>query len=307
MGYHLKQNLWLGEHDFIALDDDIAVDVHVAMAAHRDSVDGEKVPGGILTEIKGTAVGRLIEEIERRTEAGAIGTGLELLKLSSQSANYLSRAIDKIAADAAKDGKSHDVTVASGQAGSGITVHCSGLPNDVAARQLQRHCELRKYSVKATKWFGLVIQPGKGAIRLGLMLDYRWEQDAAMDAAVAKMPTAASGCGRACMRWRPQPASVDDLRDRLLMAQALETVRCLDEGVITDPSEADVGALLGWGFAPWTGGPLSYIDAQGVAAFVARCDELTERYGSSRLLPPEALRRIAAEGGTIYSTNWQRD
>jgi hypothetical protein len=190
LGYHLKQNLWLGEHDFIALEDDIAVDVHIAMAARRDGVDGEKVPGGILTEIKGTAVGRIIEEIERRTEAGAIGTGLELLKLSGQSANYLSPAIDKIAADAAKDGKSHDVTVASSQAGSGITVHCSSLPNDVAARQLERHCELRKYSVKATKWFGLVLQPGNGAIRLGLMLDYPWEQDAAMDAAVAKMPDA---------------------------------------------------------------------------------------------------------------------
>ncbi len=101
-----------------------------------------------------------------------------------------------------------------------------------------------------------------------------------------------------------QLASVDDLRDRLLAAQALEAVRSLEEGVITDPSEADVGALLGWGFAPWTGGPLSYIDAQGVAAFVARCDELAERYGSERLQPPKVLRRIAADGGTIYDTKW---
>jgi 3-hydroxyacyl-CoA dehydrogenase/enoyl-CoA hydratase/3-hydroxybutyryl-CoA epimerase len=104
-----------------------------------------------------------------------------------------------------------------------------------------------------------------------------------------------------------QFASVDDLRDRLLAAQALETARCLEEGVITDPSDADVGALLGWGFAPWTGGPLSYIDGQGVPAFVARCDELAERYGSKRLQPTEKLRRIAADGGTIYGTNWQRD
>lgn len=102
-----------------------------------------------------------------------------------------------------------------------------------------------------------------------------------------------------------KPASVDDLRDRLLAAQALETLRCLDEGVITDPSEADVGALLGWGFAPWTGGPLSYIDGQGPAAFAARCDELAERYGSRRLRPTEALRRIAADRGTIYGTNWR--
>jgi 3-hydroxyacyl-CoA dehydrogenase / enoyl-CoA hydratase / 3-hydroxybutyryl-CoA epimerase len=102
-----------------------------------------------------------------------------------------------------------------------------------------------------------------------------------------------------------QFASVDDLRDRLLAAQALETVRCLEEGVITEPSEADVGALLGWGFAPWTGGPLSYIDSQGLSAFVARCDELAERYFSERLRPPAVLRRIAAGGGTIYGTNWQ--
>jgi 3-hydroxyacyl-CoA dehydrogenase/enoyl-CoA hydratase/3-hydroxybutyryl-CoA epimerase len=102
-----------------------------------------------------------------------------------------------------------------------------------------------------------------------------------------------------------QLASVEDLRDRLLAAQALETVRCLEERVITDPSEADVGALLGWGFAPWTGGPLSYIDAQGPSAFVARCDELAGRYSSKGLRPPEALRRIAADGGTIYGTNWQ--
>jgi len=44
---------------------------------------------------------------------------------------------------------------------------------------------------------------------------------------------------------------------------------------------------------------------QGPSAFVARCDELAERYSSKRLRPPEALRRIAADGGTIYGTNWQ--
>jgi 3-hydroxyacyl-CoA dehydrogenase/enoyl-CoA hydratase/3-hydroxybutyryl-CoA epimerase len=99
-------------------------------------------------------------------------------------------------------------------------------------------------------------------------------------------------------------STVDDVRDRLLAAQALETVRALEEGVISDPSEADVGAILGWGFAPWTGGPLSYIDTQGTAQFVARCDELAERYGGERLRPPRALRQIAARGGTVYGANW---
>lgn len=110
------------------------------------------------------------------------------------------------------------------------------------------------------------------------------------------LPQAAGGQAR--------EAPVDDVRDRLLAAQALETVRALDDGVISDPSEADVGAILGWGFAPWTGGPLSYIDSQGVAAFVARCDELAGRYGSERLRPTASLRRIAASGGSVYATTW---
>lgn len=97
---------------------------------------------------------------------------------------------------------------------------------------------------------------------------------------------------------------VADARDRLLAAQALETVRCLEEGVITDPSQCDVGAILGWGFAPWTGGPLSWIDRMGVAACVQRCDELAHRYGSQRLAPPDALRKLALTGAAVYAAQW---
>jgi 3-hydroxyacyl-CoA dehydrogenase/enoyl-CoA hydratase/3-hydroxybutyryl-CoA epimerase len=109
---------------------------------------------------------------------------------------------------------------------------------------------------------------------------------------------------RELVACEPIEASLEDLRDRLLAAQALETARALEEGVIVDPSEADLGAILGWGFAPWTGGPLSYIDGQGVARFVARCDELQRRYGGERLRPTASLRRIAAAGGRIYTTDW---
>ncbi|MGF1630204.1 MAG: YecA family protein [Kiloniellaceae bacterium] len=187
LGYHLRQNLWLGKYDFIALVDDISVDVDIAMAARRDGVAGERIPPGILTQLKGTAVGRIIEEIEKRSEPGAIAAGLELLKHSGKSANDLSRIIDRITTDAAKDGKPHDATVAIGQADSGITVHCSALPDGIAGPKLERHCEKRKYSAKANTWFGLAIRPSDGAVRFGLMLDYPWKQDMAMDAVVAKM------------------------------------------------------------------------------------------------------------------------
>jgi 3-hydroxyacyl-CoA dehydrogenase/enoyl-CoA hydratase/3-hydroxybutyryl-CoA epimerase len=99
-------------------------------------------------------------------------------------------------------------------------------------------------------------------------------------------------------------STLEDVRDRLLAAQALEAVRALEEGVITDPSEADVGAILGWGFAPWTGGPLAYIDTQGTAPFVAGCDVLADRYGGERLRPPRSLRLIASRGGNLYDAKW---
>lgn len=99
-------------------------------------------------------------------------------------------------------------------------------------------------------------------------------------------------------------STLEDVRDRLLAAQALEAVRALEQGVIADPSEADVGAILGWGFAPWTGGPLAHIDTQGTAAYVTRCDELANRYGSERLRPPRTLRSIAGRGGSIYGAAW---
>lgn len=188
LGYHLRQNLWLGEYDFMVLNDDVSVDVDIAMAARRDGVDGEKNPPGILTQLKGTAVGRIIEEIENNSQPGVIATGLELLKLSGKSANDLSRMIDKIAADSARDGKPHNATVASSQAGSGVTVHSNDLPDELAATKLSGHCELRKYSVKANRWYGLAITPGDGAVRFGVALEYPWKQDAALDAAVAEMP-----------------------------------------------------------------------------------------------------------------------
>ncbi len=62
-----------------------------------------------------------------------------------------------------------------------------------------------------------------------------------------------------------QQPEVDELKKRFLYRQALEAARCYEENVVTDPADADIGAILGWGFAPWTGGPLTLIDTVGVA------------------------------------------
>ena len=89
------------------------------------------------------------------------------------------------------------------------------------------------------------------------------------------------------------------LKQRLLSIQALETARCVEEGVLTDPREGDVGAILGFGYAPWTGGPLSYIDMVGVDAFVRRCAGFEEQYGA-RYRPARLLSQMARSGRGFY-------
>jgi 3-hydroxyacyl-CoA dehydrogenase/enoyl-CoA hydratase/3-hydroxybutyryl-CoA epimerase len=94
-------------------------------------------------------------------------------------------------------------------------------------------------------------------------------------------------------------ASVEELKLRLLTIQALEAARCFEEGVIVDPRDADVGAILGWGFAPYTGGPISMIDTIGPAVFVERCEALAQKHGK-RFTPNKLLIDLAAKRETFY-------
>lgn len=92
---------------------------------------------------------------------------------------------------------------------------------------------------------------------------------------------------------------VEELKQRFLVRQALETARCFEEGVLTDVREADVGSILGFGFAPFTGGTLSYIDFMGVAEFNERAGRLARKYGP-RFRPNRLLRDLAKSNQTFY-------
>ena len=93
---------------------------------------------------------------------------------------------------------------------------------------------------------------------------------------------------------------VDELKKRFLVIQALETARCVEEGVITHAEDADVGSIFGWGFPPYTGGTLSYIDTLGIGAFVAECDRMAGRYGD-RFRVSDGLRERAEASEPYYS------
>lgn len=95
-----------------------------------------------------------------------------------------------------------------------------------------------------------------------------------------------------------QPA-LQEVQDRLMFAQVLEAVRALEEGVLEDIREGDVGAVLAWGFAPWSGGPFSWLDIIGTPYAVERCEELTAKFGD-RFTPPALLREMAEKNETFY-------
>ena len=107
------------------------------------------------------------------------------------------------------------------------------------------------------------------------------------DGLAAKYPVAAD-----------QP-DLHTVQHRLMFTQALEAVRALEEGVLEDIREGDVGAILGWGFAPWSGGPFSWLDIIGSPYAAERCDELAEKFGP-RFATPALLREMGDKGQSFY-------
>ncbi len=89
--------------------------------------------------------------------------------------------------------------------------------------------------------------------------------------------------------------SDQDIKDRVLYRQAIEAVRCLEEGVLRSVVDCNIGSMLGIGYPAYTGGQLQYINACGVAEFTKRATELAEQYGE-RFAPPKLLIDMARKG-----------
>ncbi|RWP84396.1 MAG: 3-hydroxyacyl-CoA dehydrogenase [Mesorhizobium sp.] len=97
----------------------------------------------------------------------------------------------------------------------------------------------------------------------------------------------------------PEKVDYEELQQRLLVTIALEAARVMEEGIVTDPREADVGSILAFGFAPYTGGALSYIDGIGAKAFVKIAKNLQKKYGAE-FKAPKLLLDMAEKGETFY-------
>lgn len=94
---------------------------------------------------------------------------------------------------------------------------------------------------------------------------------------------------------------LSQIQHRLMFAQALEAVRALEDGVLEDIREGDVGAVLGWGFAPWSGGPFGWLDMLGAARAVEIAESLARDFGP-RFAAPALLKDMAAKGESFYGS-----
>jgi 3-hydroxyacyl-CoA dehydrogenase/enoyl-CoA hydratase/3-hydroxybutyryl-CoA epimerase len=99
--------------------------------------------------------------------------------------------------------------------------------------------------------------------------------------------------------WEPVPVSDQEIVERCWMQMLNETARCMEEGIITNPADVDLGVIFGFGFPPFRGGLLREADRVGLATVVERLDGYAERYGE-RLAPAGLLRDMAREGRSFY-------
>ena len=97
-------------------------------------------------------------------------------------------------------------------------------------------------------------------------------------------------------RWnKNKEVPEQELIERFLFVQALDTLRCLEEGVLESVVDANVGSIFGIGYAPWTGGAIQYLNHYGLERALARAEQLAAEYGE-RFAPPQRLRQHAQSG-----------
>ena len=99
--------------------------------------------------------------------------------------------------------------------------------------------------------------------------------------------------------WHPAPISEDEIVERCWLQMLNETARCMEEGIIRDPADVDIGVIFGFGFPPFRGGLLQEADRKGLPWVVSRLEGYAERYGS-RLEPAPLLREMARQGKRFY-------
>ncbi len=189
LGYHLTHHLWFDdEFNTMTLGDDFSIPLDIAMLARREGLPGLETPRGILTKLKNTTFGSLIQQIERHDDPDVAELGLLLLQLGEETARSVGSGIDTLAGAARRDRRPHDLSLELGEAQAGLTVHCRYPNTPDTMQRLLAHCQLRKYASKADGWYGLIIHPDTLEILASVGSREPWARDAEMDNLVKQWP-----------------------------------------------------------------------------------------------------------------------
>lgn len=189
LSYHLRNNLWLDDkYDMVNLGDDFTAHVDVAMTVRRQGASGSREIKGVLTRYRGTPVGSIVEQIEAASIPQLTEMGIWLLQLSDGSANGLSRALESQNNAAIRDGCTKDISLPFEGQRAGLTIHITSLPDDVARDKILQHARLKKYDLKAERWYGMVLRPDDLQIRLAVVLTHPWQANSGMDTLLATLP-----------------------------------------------------------------------------------------------------------------------
>lgn len=178
LAYHLKYNLWLDdEYDLIALEDDFAADIEIAMGARRFGLPGKQTPEGVLTIVEGRTLDQIIQTIEDEPIGAMVDLILLIYQLSGNAMSELLDGIDRLLDSSRRKGSS-DFSIGFG--GTGITIHANFLPRSDAEPRLEAHMGLCKYRQRTHSWFGLSLSPTDGSVRFGKKVVFPWQFDADM-------------------------------------------------------------------------------------------------------------------------------
>ncbi len=189
LSYHLKNNLWVDdEYTMLMLADDICIDLDLAMLTRRDGAPGSATPEGILTKYKGTVFDQIIRDIDKLEHSAIISLGFTLLSLSGDTIEMINDGISELIKRGRKDGQRHDLTLAMSEGESGLTIHCNDDHESISKPRLESHCEQRKYTQKASSWFGICIGQKVPRLRFGVNKEYDWVQSNEMDELVQDLP-----------------------------------------------------------------------------------------------------------------------
>lgn len=181
LAWYLKKNLHFEDEILVYLEDDILVELDLAMAVRRIGIEGPATPTGQLTRFMGTPIQSVLNAVDSSNRAEVHQLGELLIGLGSEAADALNDGIKQVVAKTRQDGGAHDITMGIAGDGGGITIHCNHLPEQEAMKTLRGHCVMRKYVARSDHWFGVGFS-SNGTPRMMVGLTDKWRFDPALEA-----------------------------------------------------------------------------------------------------------------------------